>query len=232
MTFFNDMGRKLTMTGQGAIQKSKDMVEITRLNSQMGELNKNTEVLCRAIGRIIMEEYVGIAAEEIEAELDKEVHASKKSVLKKVVEIKKIELKILECQEQIKSLKGIVHCPNCGANVRNDALFCGKCGFRMETEEKNAKMKACKKCGALIPEDSVFCVSCGCKVDTSVAVKICPKCGNNLEEGTTFCENCGTNVSEQDSTVGKEKQRCPQCGAPLAEDTVFCEECGAKIQEY
>lgn len=224
MAFFSEVGKKITVTGQGAIQKSREMVEITKLNSQIGEFKKSMETLYLEIGKTIAGEYADAAEDEMSAKLSEEENDIRKTVLGKVLELKRLEQKILECQDQVKYLRGIVHCPNCGADVQSDALFCGKCGYKVEAEEKNNKTKICKKCGSLIPVDSAFCTNCGCKADKEFAVKICPVCGKNLDEGVIFCENCGAKVSEESVT------RCPQCGRLLAEDAIFCEECGAKIQ--
>lgn len=46
-------------------------------------------------------------------------------------------------------------CPICGATNNSDALFCEKCGTKIE------KPNYCRKCGERIERDMVFCPSCG-----------------------------------------------------------------------
>ena len=40
MAFFDELGAKLTKTGQMTVQKANDLAEVTRLNMRTGELNK------------------------------------------------------------------------------------------------------------------------------------------------------------------------------------------------
>ena len=40
MAFFDELGAKLTKTGQMTVQKANDLAEVTKLNMRTGELNK------------------------------------------------------------------------------------------------------------------------------------------------------------------------------------------------
>lgn len=51
-------------------------------------------------------------------------------------------------------------CPHCGAENREDALFCKACGNKIEIEEKH-----CPHCDALLEGDEVFCSICGGKIE-------------------------------------------------------------------
>lgn len=50
------------------------------------------------------------------------------------------------------------YCPNCGAVVAPDAMFCSKCGTKVQTEN------SCPNCGATLASDAMFCSKCGTKV--------------------------------------------------------------------
>lgn len=55
-------------------------------------------------------------------------------------------------------------CPKCGADVENEALFCGECGYRFEAQKNNSQpntVQRCPVCGADIESDSSFCGECG-----------------------------------------------------------------------
>ena len=49
-----------------------------------------------------------------------------------------------------------MECPTCHYNNPNDALFCMKCGSKLE--------RRCQHCGAEIPENAIFCMKCGKKL--------------------------------------------------------------------
>lgn len=49
-------------------------------------------------------------------------------------------------------------CPQCGAEMKENALFCGKCGAKYE------ETKVCPRCQAVIRENSRFCTKCGYKL--------------------------------------------------------------------
>ena len=46
-----------------------------------------------------------------------------------------------------------MECPKCHTKNPKDALFCMKCGTKLE--------RKCPKCGAEYPEEAVFCMKCG-----------------------------------------------------------------------
>ena len=235
MAFFDEIGKKITVTSQDAVQKAKDITEITKLNSQIGDLNKNISSAYTEIGQTIINEYENATIDEITEKLEAEADEMKKTILGKIASVKQLQIEILNCQEQIKILKGIVRCPSCGGEVPIDAMFCGKCGFKMKTEEKQQSTKVCIKCGASIPKDAVFCVNCGTKIEEEKKKKLCPVCGKELSQAAAFCEECGAKITsaEQEETIVETVvpvNKCKQCGTELEEDAVFCIVCGRKVQ--
>ena len=62
-------------------------------------------------------------------------------------------------------------CINCGAPNPEDAIFCKKCGKRLDG------MAVCPACGKLTPADGDFCINCGADKSAppaSVAVRLVP----------------------------------------------------------
>jgi len=49
-----------------------------------------------------------------------------------------------------------MECPKCHTKNPKDALFCMKCGTKLE--------RKCPKCGAEYSEEAVFCMKCGNKL--------------------------------------------------------------------
>lgn len=116
MAFFEQVGKRITDAGQGVAKQTKNLAEVTRLNSTISECEKNISQLYFAIG----EAYYGRHRDDAEAE-----------ELEKVNEVKELLEKIRQCREEIKQIKGTVKCPSCGAEVPLEAVFCGKCGNKM-----------------------------------------------------------------------------------------------------
>ncbi|MCL4498606.1 MAG: zinc ribbon domain-containing protein [Deltaproteobacteria bacterium] len=56
---------------------------------------------------------------------------------------------------------GSVKCPNCGAEVKEGSLFCGKCGSEITSSKKEEQNKKCPNCGTENSPDAKFCENCG-----------------------------------------------------------------------
>jgi ribosomal protein L40E len=87
-------------------------------------------------------------------------------------------------------------CPKCQADNPQEALFCMKCGAKLE--------RKCSHCGAEFPEDAIFCMKCGNKlvsqagpiIDGSQA-EITPE-AERRQLTVMFCDLVGsTSLSEQ-----------------------------------
>lgn len=89
-------------------------------------------------------------------------------------------------------------CPNCGAQINDDSLFCTECGKPIP------QGSVCPYCGASVNEGDAFCQSCGKRVDEILSTEMsdktqkkCPFCGGLVNDGDVFCENCGRNLSDE-----------------------------------
>ena len=154
MAFFDQLSSKLSQTSQSAVQKTKDMAEVVRLNSQISERERRTEQLYREIGKRYYEQCAG-RNEELFRE--------------QVAELQSIEAEIREMRTAVQRLKGSKPCPVCGAEQAAGALFCNACGTKMPQEETGVPAQAtvgltCAACGAVMPEGTAFCTNCGTKL--------------------------------------------------------------------
>ena len=56
-------------------------------------------------------------------------------------------------------------CPFCGADLKDDSLFCTECG------KEQPKGNTCPHCGAIVNEGDVFCTECGKNIEEVVQVE-------------------------------------------------------------
>lgn len=199
MSFLDNIGSKASAAGQAAAEKARNFAEVTRLNGVISDHEKRISRLYFEIGQSYYERH----KDDPEAE-----------ELERIAAITDTNEKIAVCREQIKTLKGVEKCPNCGADVQNGSQFCNNCGTRMPP----ASMKTAPKAGLT-----------------------CPTCGAAVAEGNLFCNNCGTKLAPTpapapapapaEPAVEELKRSCPNCGTELESDAAFCFNCGAKFGE-
>ncbi len=115
MAFFEEIGKKLTETGQGVAKQTKNLTEIARLNGVISEKKKEINALFLAIGQAYYNRHKLDAAEEVE----------------KIQEISLAYEKIEQCQKEISAIKEGVHCPKCDAPVNGENAFCTNCGTKL-----------------------------------------------------------------------------------------------------
>ena len=90
----------------------------------------------------------------------------------------------------------IKECPKCGKNLPLDALFCAKCGERLEPPEAPGQEMSQSEDGqekeSISKHDNVSDVASTNTIDEpSISRKECPKCGTNLPLDARFCAKCG-----------------------------------------
>lgn len=116
-------------------------------------------------------------------------------------------------------------CPNCSADLPEDAVFCDQCGTSLSTIAPGST-----------PADE----------------GVCPQCGTPTIPGEAFCDGCGASLAEPaiatappasatDPTPEPEPAPgapaladlapCPSCGADNLPESRFCSNCGIDMQE-
>lgn len=112
MSFLDDVKK----FGKNLTDKGKDIVEITKLNSQINAEKENIKELYRKIGEQVYEDYKN-SGEGPYAEF--------------CGQIAEIEAKIKELNDKVLELKNASKCPNCGTEVNKESAFCPKCGTKI-----------------------------------------------------------------------------------------------------
>lgn len=146
MAFLDNFSKKITLAGQTAIQKTKEITDVARLHETILSEEKNIKENYNRIGML----YVELHADDYED-----------SFGDKITAIKESEIKIQNCRQQIKEIKGIDYCRKCGAEIPLNAAFCSSCGASVEPVGVNEIMMQCPNCGEWLHKGMKFCISCG-----------------------------------------------------------------------
>ena len=209
MAFFDDLGRKLTSVSQSAVQKTKDVADIAKINSEISELERTVNNLYCQIGKL----YVAKHAADYESDFA--------GMIASVIES---ERKIAECRQRIQDIKGVVRCEKCGADIPVGAAFCSYCGApapKSTASSNTQNLEKCASCGAMIPQGTRFCTACG-KPMLRDAVPAA------LPDAQEAPEQVPSPSAEQAPEAASEKI-CPSCGTSNEPDCAFCTECGHKL---
>lgn len=157
MAFLENLGKKVGEAAQAAAKKSGELVEITKLNVNIGSEEDKIQKLYTQIGKTVYEKYnaTGMA--------DSEVHENCEAIKVHEQNIKALRDKIME-------VKSVKQCANCGAEMDKSQLFCAKCGSKndvapaQEAPQQGAASINCAACGATLPAGSAFCTGCGARL--------------------------------------------------------------------
>ena len=156
MAFFDKLGETLTNKGKDVAKKAKDFAEINSLNSQISTQQSMIQATYAEIGKNYYE------AHRVDAG---DPYADKMQVIDNAL------AQIAALNAQIRQVKGIKICANCGAEVPAESAFCSACGARVteetpvQEEEPASAGIHCPNCGAELPADAAFCTSCGQKLN-------------------------------------------------------------------
>ena len=225
MAFFDEMDRKLSQFGQSVSNKSREVSEGMRLSSAIKAEEEKQNNLYREVGKYYFENCAANAEGQLKVLCDQIVAS--------------MEL-TSQYKQQQNVLKGMVSCPNCGAQIPANSGFCNACGSKIEKQVPPAPQpgagKICPKCQKTVEADALFCTFCGNQFEAQpaapayeepaapayeevhipeVTVPTCVKCGAVLEEGQKFCTVCGTKVEEEPAAPVYEEPAAPAYEEPV-----------------
>lgn len=147
-------------------------------------------------------------------------------------------------------------CQYCKSEISDKALFCTKCGKKVEkiiTEKAKLepnKMIFCAGCGSQLKVEGKFCTKCGKKIEAvTVSEPVKAKIEENAvsEEQITDSEPERMNESEielnaelkKEEKVAEKQEKlqaqsegkkfCRKCGTPLKPGAKFCAKCGNSV---
>ncbi|MCR4719480.1 MAG: zinc ribbon domain-containing protein [Firmicutes bacterium] len=109
-----------------AIDKTTNVVDITKLNLAKSEADSKINKLYAKVGETIYEQYKN--GEEFD-----------KDLCEIMIEIDKFKAESEELKEQIAALKSTAACPECGQQNDKSSEYCSKCGAKLaeDSEEED-----------------------------------------------------------------------------------------------
>lgn len=226
MAFLNDIDKKLTQFGQGALKKTKDVSESVRITGAVKEEENWQAELFRKMGEYFYQNYSDQASGEMKEWCDA---------------VQRSKANVMQYQEQLRILKGVNYCPHCNAEVPANAVFCNNCGARIVQPQPvpaapQTGGRCCPGCGAPLDEDQVFCMNCGMKVD-EIPMESAPE-----EPTAAFAPEEPEAVFAPEEPKAEEPATpevaeeavpeiicCPSCGKVLKPGQKFCTSCGTRM---
>lgn len=116
MSIFDQIGERISSAGQETATKAKNFAETTKLNSRIGECEKQISQLYFEIGKAYFEKHKGDESVEEKERME---------------QIQNLNGEIAQCRKQIQSLKGVMYCEKCGAEIAAGIAFCTGCGNKL-----------------------------------------------------------------------------------------------------
>ena len=155
MAFFDDLGKKITVTSKNVMSKAKGTVDIMDLKGQIANEEKKIGMYCQNLGHAYYDLQKQEPLPEL-AELVAMINASYRQ--------------IEAINEQIAAIENVKTCPVCGSPIEDEMAFCVGCGTRIERPAQGQPMagqgegpKFCISCGNPLMNGALFCTKCGTK---------------------------------------------------------------------
>lgn len=117
MSFFDEVGKKISSASQEAIAKTKDFADVAKLNSNISDEEHRITNAYTEIGKMYYESHL---------ENFEECYGNQFSLIKDSM------AKIEEYKQKIVDIKGVTKCPKCGAELTKDDVFCTACGTKVK----------------------------------------------------------------------------------------------------
>lgn len=152
MGFFDKVGSM----AQSAVDKSKELAEITKLNVSISNAEEQIKACKTAVGDYVV-------SNQLLSE-DAAVREQKDAIDGLLAGIERDK-------ETILKIKGVNICPGCSEEVAGGTKFCPKCGTSMPSLEQIKEEQAaetallCPDCGSEVKDGMVFCGNCGAKIE-------------------------------------------------------------------
>ena len=120
MDFLDNLTRKLNQVSQDAVSQTKVFAETTRINAKISDEERQLDAMFAQLGR----NYFEANKDNPNAAFAETINNIKDSMLR--IENYKVD---------IRRAKGVINCPQCGAEVSTNTQFCSYCGGKLPVTE-------------------------------------------------------------------------------------------------
>ena len=146
MSFWEELGQKLTQSGQEAMQKTREIAGVVTMNADIYDSKRKIRDLYAELGELVVNEaFEGMSAEAIKQVLGDE-HADDKNVeivlrnwkaiYSKAMFIRSEQEVIAMNEAKINELKAETKCPACGSRISKGISFCPNCGAKIVPQQE------------------------------------------------------------------------------------------------
>ncbi len=212
MAFFDDLSKKLSSAKQDMAQNTQNYSNISKLNRTITEDEKKIEALYSQIGKTYYELNASAAAEKF---------------AEPVAAITAALAAIENCKEQIKAIKGVANCPNCGAEVPYTSAFCNSCGTKMPPRPVAAPAPAPAQAYApaqpYAPVQAPAQPYAPVQAPAQAYAPAQPFAPAPEAPAQTFAP---APAPEAPAAAADDSVQCPTCGASVPAGFKFCTSCG------
>ncbi|MBQ5566198.1 MAG: zinc ribbon domain-containing protein [Clostridia bacterium] len=147
MAFLDNIGSRLSALSQEALSQVKLSTETVRFNSMISDEERQINGLFIEIGKKYFEANKDNPSAEYADIIDR---------------IKDAQTRIGMYKDDIRKVKGMKTCPQCGCDVAVNAMYCSNCGAKVPADVSASK---CSACGTELDGSSEYCPTCGAKVN-------------------------------------------------------------------
>lgn len=163
MSFWEELGQKLTQNSQEVMQKTREIAGVVTMNADISDSKRKIRDLYAELGELVVNEaFEGMSAEAIKQVLGDE-HADDKNIeivlrnwkaiYSKAMFIRSEQEVIAINEAKINELKAETKCPACGSRISKGISFCPNCGAKIvPPQEAPAANEAAKQAAA--PENT------------------------------------------------------------------------------
>lgn len=222
MEFFNNVGKTLTETSQGAVQKTKEMAEIVKLNASISEENKKIGTLQQEIGVLVSDSFQSLDKGALiaclnERERQKSEQADSAEMMSGEPEENVWPEAAAQTEEGIRINGGemSVSADTSGTEIQIRETL----AENGDILQRIVQIKVCQETIAAYQE----------QIRVLKGVKKCPHCGGEVPQNAVFCGSCGRKVTEEELKEETGVRFCTVCGAKVEPDFAFCVNCGQKL---
>ncbi len=120
MAFLSNLDKKITMLGQGALQKTKEVTDSAMMSSMIKTLDMQKKDNLEKLGKYYYDLYVQSGG-ELAAPVEEIA-----------TRIREIDIQRNQLQKEVQKIKGTMSCPNCNTEIPANSQFCNVCGTRIE----------------------------------------------------------------------------------------------------